>query len=62
MVPRTVLHRLTRPEVVHSFNVFNVKQKLRRGEVLFVQRGGTAAGNHNSHRMRSINHLATSLE
>lgn len=53
MVPRSVVHRLTRPVVVHAYNLRTIQQHLRRGEVLFVQRAGT----DQHQRMRSISHL-----
>ena len=54
MVPRVVLHRITHPVVVHAFNLAKMKQQLRQGEILFVQR----AGGNQTQRMRSISHLA----
>lgn len=52
MVPRSIIHRVTTPVVVHAFNRLWLMERMRRGEVPFVQRGG------DNQRMRSINHLA----
>ena len=54
MVPRVVVHRITRPVVVCAYNMRTIEERLQRGEVLFVHRAGNGA----HQRMRSINHLA----
>ena len=51
MVPRSIIHRLTVPVVVHPYNRAWLLRCLQQGQITFIQRAGTA-------RMRSINHLA----
>ena len=65
MVPRSVVHRLTVPMVVHSFNRAFLMQLMRQGQVHF-NRGFAHHGptepmqraNDRGHNMRSISHLA----
>lgn len=49
MLPRVVIHRLTTPVVVHSFNRLYLMECMRRGEVPFIQRAGV------NQKMRSGN-------
>ena len=53
LVPRHIIHRLTYPLVVHSYNIAAVEARMRSGEVLFIQRG-----NQSQARMRAISHIA----
>lgn len=48
MVPRSIIHRVTAPLVVHEFNHAYLTERMGRGEVPFVQRAGE------NQRMRSI--------
>lgn len=52
MVPASVVHRLTRPVVVHSFNIDALTLAMHKGNILFIQRTGSMS------RLRSIAHIA----
>lgn len=53
-VPLAVVSRLTQPVVVHAYNAAELAVRLRRGQVLFLQRAS-------AERMRAIAHVAASL-
>jgi len=50
--PRSIIHRVTAPVIVHRFNHAYITECMGRGDVPFVQRAGE------NQRMRSIHHLA----
>ena len=52
MVPRNISSRLTYPVVVHPYNIQMLNERMRNGEVLFMQRASGGG------RMRSITHVA----
>ena len=57
IVPRAIANRLTYPVAVQSYNISDLEARMRRGEVLFIQRTATCNAK-TTPRMRAIGHLA----